>query len=148
MVCCSAPTSIYCRSSQHTIIDILEYIKDLEYSLEEKSQQVSNYLKKSAAKREQAHEHLRLKLESIKSLMTKNDNYLEKLRFLMIANQQEAEIIIDTNTPSSIVKDFEKSVKEAKEEVEEAERILNQFITASKIPVSFFTKSGNVNNLK
>ena len=59
----------------------------------------------------------------------------------MIANQQEAaEIIIDTNTPSSIVKDLEKSVKEAKEEVEEAERILNQFVTASKIPVSFFTK--------
>ena len=104
------------------------------------STEVSNGYNESVAKREQIQEHLRVKLEAIKSLMTRNSGCIQKLRS-KIAKGAENQYLTPTDVPvsfSSIFKDLGKTVKEAKEEAEEADKLLNQVATGSGIAVKFY----------
>ena len=96
---------------------------NFESLLAEKSTEVSNYLNTSVAKREQTQEHLQIQLEDIKSMMTQNGRCIQKLRS-KIAKEAWKNYLTPTDTPVSFIsifKDLERTVKEAKEEAEEAD---------------------------
>ena len=125
---------------------MMEDVQQLESLLEEKSAEVSNYLNESVAKREQTQEHLQVKIEAIKSIMTHNSSCIQKLRSKIA---KEACIAVSglyyftpTDTPvsfSSILKDFERTVKEAKEEAQEANKLLNEVAaTITEFSVKFY----------
>ena len=99
--------------------------------LTEMSTQVSNGYNEAVAKREQTQEHLWIKLEAIKSMMSKNSSCIQKLRS-KIALGAENKYLTPTDGParfSSIFKDIQMTVEEAKEEAEEADKFLNQVVT-------------------
>ena len=119
---------------------MMKDLQQLESLLEEKSAEVSNYLNESVAKREQTQEHLQVKIEAIKSIMTQNGSCILELRS-KIAKSAEINYLIPTDTPvsfSSIFKDLEKTAKEAKEEAQEADKLLNEVVTASQLSVKFY----------
>lgn len=113
----------------------MEDVQKLESLLEEKSVQVSTYLNESVAKREQVQEHLTHKIEDIKSTMTRNSSCIQKLRS-KIAKGVEINFLTQKAVSfSSIMKDLEKSVQDAKKEVEEADQVLHYVVTSTEIPV-------------
>ena len=119
---------------------MMKDLQQLESLLEEKSAEVSNYLNESVAKREQTQEHLQVKIEAIKSIMTQNGSCILELRS-KIAKSAEINYLTPTDTPvsfSSIFKDLEKTAKEAKEEAQEADKLLNEVVTASQLSVKFY----------
>ena len=127
---------------RHTFVDRMDktIFLDMKNCLAEMSTEVSNGYNESVAKREQTQEHLRVKLEAIKSLMTRNSDCIQKLRS-KIAKGAENQYLTPTDIPvsfSSIFKDLGKTVKEAKEEAEEADKLLNQVATGSGIAVKFY----------
>ena len=102
---------------------MMKDVQQLESLLEEKSAEVSNYLNESVAKREQTQEHLQVKIEAIKSIMTHNSSCIQKLRS-KIAKEAWKNYLTPTDTPVSFIsifKDLERTVKEAKKEAEEAD---------------------------
>ena len=125
------------------MVDLMD--KDhMKICLTEMSTEVSNGFNEAVAKREQTQEHLKVKLEAIKSMMTRNGGCLKKLRS-KIAKGTENKFLTPTDSPMSfctVVKDMEKAVKEAKEEAEEADQLLNQVAAATEfsvLPYFYFT---------
>lgn len=128
MACYAIPKP-NCQSSQHKIVDVLKDVHNLELLLVEKSSEVSNYLNESVAKREQTQEHLQVKKEVINTMMTQNRSCIQKLRSKIAEGTDMSKYLTPTDTPvsfCSIFEDLEKTVKEAKEEAEEADKLLNQ----------------------
>ena len=102
---------------------MMKDVQQLESLLEEKSAEVSNYLNESVAKREETQEHLQAEIETFKSIMTRNGSCIQKLRS-KIAKEAWKNYLTPTDTPVSFIsifKDLERTVKEAKEEAEEAD---------------------------
>ena len=109
--------------------------------LKKSQQKCPNYLNESVAKREQTQEHLQVKIEAIKSIMTQNGSCILELRS-KIAKSAEINYLIPTDTPvsfSSIFKYLEKTAKEAKEEAQEANKLLNEVAaTITEFSVKFY----------
>ena len=117
---CDANPKPTCRERSHTIVEILNVVKGLRSLLTETSSKVSNYLNEAVAKREQAHEHIQV-------LWAQNSSCLQNLHSKINNNKFSAnsESVVDF---ISLKETLENTVKEAKEEVEEANQMLSKVV--------------------
>ena len=134
LVCRGAPKKD-CQGF-HTVVDMAKDAELLESLLEDKSAAVDNFLNEAVAKREQTNEHLLVLVETFKSMAEQNAICIQELRnkiekgvetkYLVSASQQAAGF-------GSIMKDLEKAVQGAREEVEGADRALHQVVSTTRI---------------
>ena len=125
-----------CQGQQHTVVEMMNVVKGLGTFLAEARAEVSNSLNEAAAKREQAQEYIQV-------LMDQNSSCLKKLRTKI--EDDSAIKLVGPAVGSAHVVDFrslknglEKKMKEARGEVEEANRMLRLFTGSSITGISVF----------
>ena len=134
LVCRGAPKKD-CQGF-HTVVDMAKDAELLESLLEDKSAAVDNYLNEAVAKREQTNEHLLVLVETFKSMAEQNAICIQELRN-KIEKGVETKYLVSASQLAagfgSIMKDLEKSVQRAREEVEGADRALHQVVSTTRI---------------
>ena len=129
LVCDAAPQST-CQG-RHIVVDVMKDVAELKSGLAETKTQVTNHLNEAVAKREQTQEHLQV-------LMAQNSSCIQKLRLKMqqTAGTYALQYLVSSREAvglSSIKKRLDIVVNEAKQESQEAGRVLHQVIAISEV---------------
>ena len=120
-MCDGVPTST-CEG-HHSVVNLKTFVKDFKSSLSGSLTGTTDHLHEAVAKREQLHEHLFAQIAA-------NNSCLQKLRSNIRENATKNSLATGKNVDFiAFNKELEEAKKEAKKEVEEADRMLQQLIT-------------------